>query len=152
MSMVMSVVFESEAVNDELWDNGEAGDGYNIPRHLQQLEEITRTLRLPSLFGFVVDLNTVDDTAEPEWFLAADGLTCVRGLIDYLDGIGFSERGRLANDSLPGRLFRGQWSAEQHAEIGSLVARAVAADLRMFEDQLMLAELRGTRFCFLLSY
>jgi hypothetical protein len=152
--MEMWVVLENGATTDHLFAGREElyGNGYSIPRHLLQLDEAARSLGLPPPLRFVVDLSTVDDSAEPPWFPPAEGLACVRGLLRYLEGVGYRGRQRLFDESLPGRILRGELPADWHDVLGFAAAAAAAADLRAFEVDLAFAEEQQTRFHFLLSY
>jgi hypothetical protein len=152
--MSMWVVLENGASTDRLFAGreGEFGNGQSLPRHLEQLDEAARTLGLPPLNEFVIDLATVDDSVEPPWFRPADGLSSVRGLIRYLEGAGNRDRRRLADESLYGRMFGSALASDQHELLGVLAAQAAAADLRAFEVELAFAEEQRTRFHFVLSY
>ncbi len=139
--MWMNVVLEDRSATDHLFsaDAGEGDGGYTIPRHVAYLDETCRRLGLPSLGDFV----TVGDDGDP-WFDPAEGLACVRGLLDWLAGASCGEQQRMAGDTLWARI--GVLPADQHAAVGSAVAFAVAVDLWAFEVILAYAVERGTRF------
>jgi hypothetical protein len=154
VSMSMWVALENGAATEHLFaGRGEAyGNGDSVPRHLPQLDEAARALGLPTLNDFTIDLNVVDDSAEPPWFDPADGLACVRGLIRYLEGVGGRDRKRMFDESLLARVCGSDIPAQWHDELGRAAAAAAATDLRAFEVELAFAEGQGTRFHFLLSY
>jgi hypothetical protein len=139
--MWVSVVLEDGSATDHLFpaDGGNFGGGYALPRHLEQLDEVSRRLGLPPLLGFV----TVGEDGDP-WFDPADGLTCVRGLLHWLAGAGPDEQRRMAGDTLWARI--GVVPPEQYDVVGPAVAAGLAADLRTVEVELTYAAERGTRF------
>lgn len=141
MSMIMGVVLEDGTATDHLVPEDAVGfgGGYGIPRHLEQLDAVTRRLGLPPLLGFV----TVGDDGDP-WFDPADGLVCVRGLLDWLAQAGSEEQRQMAADTVWARI--GAVLPEQYDAIAPAVAAETAADLRTIEAALAYAVQRGTRF------
>jgi hypothetical protein len=144
--MWMTAVLEDGSATDHLFpaDGDELGGGYGLPKHIDHLDEACQQLGLPPFSGFV----TVGDEGDP-WFDPADGLACVRALLQWLARVGTDDQRRMGADTVWGQI--GALPPERFEAVGPVVASGLAADLRTFEVVLAFAAERGTRFQLYLS-